>query len=549
MTRKLFAILLVAMGCSSSPNPVDEPLPEGVRVDVADPIVLQEDVVVVSDDANLLDVTALDDGFLQFLYSARPQESFDIGNVIVGNEGPGYMGRVAEVREVSNTELHVRIDPVGLDEVIDEGAFNVRILPNAADFVTVMDGVGGRSSAIGGSATLVPREVLNGAGTCEGAVEGSISFTHEFETTDIDTEMIFDRRGLFGIQRAGMVATGGASVRLTVNTEGMVNADCLLDVLELLRVNPVEWTGRFRIGPIPVNVRIRLRPELTTNANVNMEPTRVETTLFASAELRLGAVYDRDSGIQPVAELDRDVRVDMDLEEGGEVSASLGVRAGLYLTVDVSGLELPRAGAELNAEASISTETLACTWNWEASVAGEAYLRGPLGVDLSFFSRTFTTFDESIGFSREVGGQSNERLPYCEADACDEENPCIGADEECVDGVCVEMQCGDDNPCEGEGEICVAGVCVPDLSMIVDCDACNVAGFDWCGDSESCGDPECTGDLRTTRSSCIPCDYDNCTDCANDGFCSWDLGEGTCVNDRVFDGDRGGLATNAGQCR
>ncbi len=528
---------------------VREDLPEGVRVDISEEIILNEDVLVVSDDPTLEGVELLEDGFYQFTFSNAP-ELFATGTILVGDEGPGYMGRVAEVRASSPTVVDVRLDPVGLDEVIDEGSFFTRIVPNAEDFVATTDDVGGRRSGLGGTYDLVPTEILDGAGTCEGLAEGSISFRHEFKTTDVTTEFIFEKRGLFGIQRAGVTATGGAAVRLTLDTEGQVNADCLLDVLELLRVNPIEWSRSFRIGPLPVRVYIRLRPELTTSVIVDMEPTRVETTLYATASLRLGAIYDRDSGITPIAEFDRTVDVDMDLEEGGSVTARAGVHAGLYLGIEVSGLRLPSAGAEFDAEASITTDDLACTWNWDATVSGQAYLRGPLGVDLGFFSRTFTTLDSSIGFEQVAGGAADQSLPYCTEDMCDEMNPCIGEDEECVEGVCVEMHCTPETEATdcAAGEVCVLGSCVPDSSGITDCDSCNRAGFDWCGATDSCGAEGCSGDLRTSRSSCIPCDYTNCGDCATDGFCSWVRNTSECVNDRAYDGDRTWLATTPGQC-
>lgn len=545
-TRKALVLLAFTVACTNGPGPIEEELPEGVRVDVTEPIVLADDVVVVSDDPALVSVVLQDDGRLRFTYDAEPATPIAVGSVIVGDEEGGYMGRATEVDARSATEFDVAYEPVGLDEVIEEGAFFARISPNADEFVAASDEVGGRRSALG-SYELVPSELLDGAATCDGLAEGSIAFRHDFQTQDITTELIFEKRGLFGIQRAGATATGGASVRLTLITEGHVNADCLLDVLELLRVEPIEWSRTMRLGPIPVGVTIRLRPELTTAANVNMEPTRVESTLFATASLRLGAIYERDRGIQPIAEFNRSVDFDMDLEDGGSVSGHANVHAGLYLGVLVSGLQLPSAGAELDAEVNISTDDLACTWAWDASVTGQAYLRGPVGIDLGFFSRTFTTLDESIGFSREANGGGDNALPYCEEDMCDAENPCIGEGEECVDGVCVEARCMEDTDCDA-GMICDMGICVDDPSDLSTCDECTRAGHDWCGASGTCGAAGCSGDLRTSRSACVPCDYGSCTECAGDGFCSWDRASGTCVNDRTYDGDRTWLATNPGQC-
>lgn len=537
---RISCLLALAVGCAA-PTSNDAPLPTGVGVTIDEPLVLAEDVRVPSDDRNLMGVELEADGRLRFRYATAPEIDFQVGEVIVGNEGRGYQGRVLDIA-MDGTDRLVTFEPVGLDEVLEEGAFTLRATPEETEIVPVEeDGVGSRSDALLGSFDLVPTEILDGAGSCEGVGYGQISFRHNLQTRGLDTEVTFDRSG-FSINRAGVTIRGGATLTLELETNGSVDAQCALDVIDALNragvgIRPVEWNKSFRIaGILPVSLSFRLTPQLLTEANVFVEPTTMTAAVQVSADLTAGVMYTSGSGIDLTTDLDRDIAFDLDLEEGGSARANADLHAGLYMRLDINLLQLPQAGAELDATASFATDAAGCSYNWDAAVRGDLWLRGPVGVDLGFFSRTFTELNERVGFSESASGGDNVDLPYCSPDMCMTDDDCVGIGETCQDGVCVE-----DTTCDcATGEICLGGLCVPEPSDAATCNDCTVQpGWGWCMATDTCL-PEamassCEGDFATSRSACIPCDgYTNCNDCAGDGFCGWDSSSGTCVNDELY---------------
>lgn len=511
MTRLPRSCLLatLALAACAAEAPAHEPTPEGVIATVERPLTLADDVVVPSDDARLLDVSFEDDGRLRFVYAGAPQLPFSVGSVIVGNEGRGYMGRVVDVEHVGDDRL-VSIEPVGLDEVVVDGAFRVQLEPDAAEIVVEGD-VGGLASPLGGRFDLVPREILDGAGFCEGLGGASLRVSHALETSSIGTDFVFEREGLLGVRKAGVTATGGVTLTVVLETEGELDARCAVDVLEALnargiRIGARVWEKRFRVGPLPLSVSLRITPTFTANALVKVEPSRVTTTFVATADVALGVVYERGRGVRVTSALERDASVDVQLSEGGHAEAEASAHAGIYFALDVNFLQLPRAGAELDARASFRTDDLVCTYEWEASVAGRAHLRGELGVDLGFFSRTFSTLNEERSFSVQRRGEGAVALPWCDdvpADPVDPADPTT-ADERCA--------------------------------AFADCDSCN--GSAGCGFCEATGvcmsdrrQAECGESWQDSRASCIDCGaLLDCNGCNRNGFCGWCASSGACLN-------------------
>lgn len=501
------AALLALAGCTSDVPPSDAQ-PDGVIVDLEQPIVLADGVVVPSDDDHLVDVMIEGDR-LRFVYAGAPRLPFEVGSLIVGNEGAGYMGRVLEVTAEGNDRL-VRLEAVGLDDVIESGAFRVQLEPSA-DEIRDEGEVGARSSALGGRFDLVPTEVLDGSGWCEGVGGAELRLSHTLETTGIDTDLVFEKEGLLGIRKAGVTASGGASLTVVLETEGELDARCAIDVLEALNARGIAigarvWEKRFRVGPLPLSLSFRITPTFTADAAVVVEPTRVTTTLTARADLTLGATYESGRGVYATTELDRDVNLDVELTEGGHAHAEANALAGLHLQLDVNMLQLPRAGAEIEAHASFTTDDLVCNYAWDASVAGRAWLRGELSVDLGFFSRSFPNLDEERSFSAERRGDANVDLPWCddgtEPDPVDPSDPT--ADERC--------------------------------GLLVGCELCNAApGCGFCPATGLCMSDrrasECGETWQDSRASCVDCSANtDCDACNRNGFCGWCASSGTCHN-------------------
>ena len=536
-TLRISVLIAFAAACAAPSGSPSGPLPAGVGLTVDRALVLADDVRVPSDDDNLVAVDLEADGRFRFRYSGAPRVDFAAGQVVVGNEGLGYMGRVLDIAEEGNDRL-VTLVPVGLDEVLADGAFTLQVTPDESEFMAVSeDGVGSRADALGGSYELVPQEVLDGAGSCEGTAVGQIKFRHQLQTRGLDTELIFDRSG-FSINEAGVTVTGGVTLKLEVETAGAVDAQCTLDVIDALNragvgVRPVQWSKSFRIaGILPMSLSFKLTPQLTTEATIFVEPTAMTAAVSVSADLTAGVVYESGSGVRFISDLTRDAGFDLDLEEGGDANASASVHAGLYMRLDINRLQLPQAGAELDARATFRSNEAACTYAWDAFVRGDIWLRGPVGVDLGFFSRTFAEVNERIGFSESASGGDMLDLPYCEEDMCTTDADCVGIDETCEMGVCVESRSCD---C-GTGETCLAGICVPEPAT---CDQCAaLPGMGWCSDTMECmpeaNSGDCAGTFAPSRSACIDCTgYADCTSCAGNGYCGWVSSEGRCANDAL----------------
>ena len=534
---RLFCLFALAAGCA---GPSDDAPTAGVDIAIEQPLVLESDVRLPGDDARFLGVSQEADGRFRFRYEAEPEIDFAVGDVLVGNEDRGYQGRVLDIATDGFDRL-VTLEPVGLDEVLAEGAFTVRAIPEETELRPVAeDGVGSRSDALLGTFDLVPQEILDGAGSCEGVAAGQIRFKHHLQTRGLDTKVTFDTSG-FSVNRAGVTVSGGATLTLELETNAAVDAQCALDVIDALNrqgvgIRPVEWTKSFRVGGIlPMSIAFQMTPQLLTEASVFVEPTAMTAAIQVSADMEAGVMYESGRGVGVDTDLTRDVAFDLDLEEGGDARAQADLHAGLYIRLDINRLQLPHAGAELDAHASVNADDAACTYDWNASVRGEVWLRGEVGVDLGFFSRTFADLNERIGFSESASGGDDLELPYCEPDMCTTDADCVGIGETCQDGVCVE-----DMACDcAAGEVCSGGFCVPDPAGIVTCDECALLpGMGWCMATNECvpeamaGD--CGGDFASSRSACIACDgYTTCGDCAGDGFCGWIASEGRCVNDAL----------------
>ncbi len=543
----LLALCIPFLGCAATTAPPVED--NGAVVNVQNEIVLNPEVVLTGDDGALVDAQLLDDGRLELTYAGSPEVEFAAGDIIVGDQGDGYMVRVMAVEEGSNVR-RVTTEAATLDDVIESGAFSVGLNPRTEEFILAGDETGGRSSALGGSFSFVNDGLVGGSTSCTGAGGGDVDFTYDFDTDELETEFLFDKSGFARINEVGVELQGSAAVTATLTTSGHVNVQCIMDVVEALRLRPIIWQKRFRVGPLRLRARFTIVPVFEINTNVNIEPTTFETTVRLTGDLDATAAWRRGRGIEVDANLQKDIELDVDLEEGGEASASITAHAGLYFNLDINLLNLPSASATLDAGASIQTNDAACTYDWEAYVEGQAGISGGVGVDLGFFSRDFVTIDESFRFSRATKGGDNVDLPYCEPDTCETDEDCIDG-EHCNTEAGICQECLMDEHCGGE-EMCVSGRCAgdgdrPDLTS---CSSCIEEGLEWCASSNSCvEDATDCEDARTTPSQCVECDAAaDCESCVGiSGVCRFD--ETGCFNSGVRDDwSFGTSAGNPGQC-
>ncbi|MBX3251449.1 MAG: hypothetical protein KF901_30000 [Myxococcales bacterium] len=474
-----------------------------VQLAISRPLTLARGVVVPSDDGRLVEVALEPSGELRFVYGGTPERPFDVGSLLVGDDGPGYMGRVLAIRDEGRTRW-VTLEPVGLDEIVEDGAFEASFdladrFVDAGGGVPDVGEVGAVTSELGGRFSLVPGDLFDGAGSCSGAgLAGGVRLSHSLETRSLQTRVVFDREGLV-VRRAGVTANGRVATTLTLEADGQVDVRCMVDVLEVLRSHGVRlpervWVRRLRVGPLPLVVRITLTPRLDAEATLRVDESRVTATFGAHAELTLGAMYE-DGGFAITRELDRDARARLAVEGPSEAFAEARIHAGVALRLEANLLQLPELGAGLDAHAWIRTEAEECGYLWEASVGGRVYARGPVGVDLGFFSHTFATLAAERAFEVVARG-GDGRLPWCErARGCAEATSCAACNALGFEG------CG---WCPGEG-------CLP-------------VGVD--GHADGCEERP-----LTRAASCVDCSGASSElSCGRTSECAWCPELGECVN-------------------
>ncbi|MCB9611360.1 MAG: hypothetical protein H6721_09240 [Sandaracinus sp.] len=425
------ALVLVLVGCSDAASP--PPLEEGVSLTLRRPIVLADDVLIPRNDPRFEEVVFEDDERLRFRFEGGPTRAWREGLLVVGNEGPGYMGRVVELA-VEGDERVVRLAPVGLDEVVEDGAFELSLelgdLAREGELELDTDaGVGAVESALGRRVALVPGEFFDGAGSCAGSrgITGGVQFSHSLETRSLRTNVIFDTEG-FDVRRAGVEATGLVATTLTFEADGEIDVRCMLDVLELLRARGVPlgehtFTRRVDVGPLPLSFSVTVSPRMEAGAIVVVEPSKLRATFEGRAELDVGAIYDRGTGFELTHELERHANASLDVTGPGSASAEVQFRSGVDIGLTANLLQLPTLGARLDAHAWIRTDDVECGYQWEAAASGDAHVTGPVGVDLGFFSHTFTTlaWQESFEAVARGGGRS---LPWCSTTDCSAATTC-----------------------------------------------------------------------------------------------------------------------------
>lgn len=504
-----FVIALALVACTDPPPP--PPADDGVELTIERALVLADGVLIPRDDPRFLGVAEEDDGRLRFRFDGGPARAIEVGVILVGHEGAGYQGRVTE-RVLDGDDVVVRLDPVGLDEVIADGAFVLSLDLGERDRDGDGDdddddreapnddaGVGRMESALGGRVALVPGELLDGAGSCAGSrgITGGVRFAHELETRSLRTNVIFDVDEL-SVRRAGVTATGLVATKLTFEADGEIDVRCALDVLALMRARGIPigartFTRRVNVGPVPLSLTVTVTPRLDASAFVVVEPSKLVATFEGRAELHVGAVYDHTTGFELTQSLERRATPSLSVTGPGSASAEVRLRAGVDVGLTANLLQLPSLGARLDAHAWIRTNDVECGYHWEAAASGDVHVTGPVGVDLGFFSHTFTTLAWERGFEAiATGGGSS--LPWCDATDCSAATTC----SECHDrerggecgwcpssGSCLPVGTDGSSTCEGPTWTRLAS-CTDCATATTEAQCGRTSECSWCPELDAC---------------------------------------------------------------
>jgi len=390
---------------ASTDGPAHWERPEGMHVDVIQPLVLTEQARVPEMDPSFESVEVHEDHIV-FHLAAQLVEPLEPGHIISGlgnsyEEQAGYLRKVVTVSPLTDGRLEVTTESAALSEFLAEGEFDVQYDPfpdsEAPDLTDLGDGVAGRSDALdtrGGGIVLIgsPTGLRCGGGTAT-----DVTFTPIFT---IDPE--FEARLKIGISgpRGGWNPLGwrppapkvdefylkmGASVTvgLDVESEGGWDAVCVMDFYDGAALPDIPLPDvMFWVGPVPVWIQNEIEPIFTVDMDV-----RVATDSFASHQsatigLEAGVQYedgDWSAIWEPEASTSSGVTATDD--DGGDVSATFRLSAGLEYQARLYSALGPNFGIEMFVEDEV--KALApeyCEWTEQLDAGVTATFGGELEI-------------------------------------------------------------------------------------------------------------------------------------------------------------------------
>jgi hypothetical protein len=247
------------------------------------------------------------------------------------------------------------------------------------------------------------------------------------------------------------------------------------------------------VGPVPLSLTVTVTPRLDASAFVVVEPSKLVATFEGRAELHVGAVYDHETGFELTQSLERRATPSLSVTGPGSASAEVRLRAGVDVGLTANLLQLPSLGARLDAHAWIRTNDVECGYHWEAAASGDVHVTGPVGVDLGFFSHTFTTLAWERGFEAiATGGGSS--LPWCDATDCSAATTC----SECHDrerggecgwcpsrGSCLPVGTDGSSTCEGPTWTRLAS-CTDCATATTEAQCGHTSECSWCPELDAC---------------------------------------------------------------
>ena len=478
--RLLLSISLLA-GCTSD----DDGGGTGVRrsdqpdVTVLRPPVLRDEARSPVLDEGLTTVDVLPDR-LVLTYREAPSVPPAAGEVISGVLGGGYLRRILSVNQLAPNRFEAITEGAVLTDYFADVHFIARFEP-PSEVWNEGEGVGSRSDALGGSVNLISAEL----GKCEfesGVVEVGADFSPVFE-------MEVDISFWDGLKEFRFVVGGNIEVFTELATnEGSVS--CSWDrTFESLQK---EFTTTFAIGFVPVIVTHTLVPEgkFTIGGEVTIPGVSFEAR--GGIGFTAGAVYENDAW-SPIADATRNGSASFNIEEGGDVTITSRLTAGINYQAKL----YDALGPQMNLGPFIAGEARSDLCNWDTKVE--------IGMQLNIGARAeipvidYSLYEYNSGPIDLVSGAIAEgegMWAWCGGDA------------------------GTEDPCSG----------------FTDCDSCaSSAGVacGWCDGSctSETRRGECGGDWIDSRSACVDCgSYGDCGSCVRDGYCGWCPGMG-CLND------------------
>lgn len=538
-----------AFACTTDTPSTETPDREAAvdRVDVLGEPTLTADAFVIQGEDALRGVEVYEDR-LVFVYDGEPAAYPEVGNVVTGIEGGGFIRRIMTARLEGN-RLTCDTESAFLADFFEDLSFHATFSP-PPDFVT--DESGRRVDALTSGLSFPSIDVNEACSLAGGArVELKIDIDPVFEL-EIDLRNRHFRSEVGGDLDGDINATFGG-----------LGISCDWEIPRERRPSR-EWTQTFfvPVGFIPVPVIITHELFLTAKLDVEAVASSV-VEASAGGTIRFSAIVEhtRDQGWQtrtgdsPAGRSSLTARDPDNMHLQARFSPGFGYLGKVYDT----------AGPEFTISGWVQGE-VDLTWcEWKAKVTGGITGQAGAKLEVPVWDRTVFDFAADLDIlDPQTIYQNQGTLPIaacedepeppvdpmidptsCRSTGCAAGDVCDSASGMCSADSCETTMCAADEACRAgsgceascadvmcaDGQTCRAGECLDDLCADTECadgQVCNPADgtcrVDPC-ETTTCGLAEtCDSD----DGSCAPADACSGLTCpegqvCSDGECGFDL--------------------------
>lgn len=407
MSAGLVSLLLLASCASESPSGV-APIPNrpSRELEVIRPLTLTDDARVPEQDSNLDTVHVTADELL-FHYRKTPKPNFDVGNVIAGARGGGYLRRVAGVT-VEGTTVTVRTEPAHLVDFIRDGAFRIRQAPAAEEWTSGDLATNSQAVKVSTRVSIYKNSPVTCAiGTDSFFVDPTIDLLDPGFEFFIDVSPNSDD-GKGEIKEARSILELGTEASLKGQYKGSAVGTCSVDLAAVIaKAGGFEPKIRlppkvFLIGKIPVVITHSLKPIMKLEGKASAASDRVEVNMAGRYSVRVGSEY-RDGQWNGVWEPTSSGEVDVTVPpEQTTLSAQVGLSAGVEYSAYLYDLAGPKLGLEAGFTGKLSADLETCQWN--ASLQGDIRANASVSVQVPIVglevlkaTATFTPLSATLG--------------------------------------------------------------------------------------------------------------------------------------------------------
>jgi hypothetical protein len=401
------AITGAAAACAPGEDPADAQSPAGLpspgQIEVTEPLQLAERARVPENEPGFLSAELLERGLVIAHDGRLP--AFEVGDVLGGTAGGGYLARVVAVRAAEAGRFVLDTEPAHLTELIREGEIHIRY--DALDYVRRLDeavlaardrgdddgeeiGRSVEALKVGGAAFIdlldLPAAAL--PASCGVGIGGSADLDVTATLSpSIDLDLKIGAKGGGNpapeLKRFRLVASGMLQVDATLHATGTLAGRCSVDLLALAGGGahvPLPALT-FWVGPVPVIVTTEVVPVAGARIDLALEAAEVTAEAHALAGLAAGVVYE-DAKWDTVWDPSASGNGAASMDAPGSIVAAGEVRAGAELRARLYGILGPTIGIEAFARATVETEPPYCRYEGWIDGGVRAYAAAEAGISV-----------------------------------------------------------------------------------------------------------------------------------------------------------------------